>query len=37
VSASAREAIEQAGGTVTLIALRQTVKTRRSGNEPPKM
>jgi large subunit ribosomal protein L15 len=36
VSASARAAIEQAGGSVTLIEIRQTVKTRRSGNEPPK-
>jgi large subunit ribosomal protein L15 len=37
VSASAREAIEQAGGSVSIIPMRQTVKTRRSGNEPPKM
>lgn len=36
VSASAREAIEQAGGTVTLIAIRESVKTRRSGNPAPK-
>lgn len=36
VSASARAAIEQAGGSVTLIAMRETVKTRRSGKEPPK-
>ena len=37
VSESARAAIEQAGGSVTLIAMRETVKTRRSGKEPPKM
>lgn len=37
ISASAREAIEQAGGSVSIIPMRQTVKTRRSGNEPPKM
>ena len=36
VSASARAAIEAAGGSVTLIALRQTPKTRRSGNPEPK-
>jgi large subunit ribosomal protein L15 len=36
VSESARAAIEQAGGSVTLIAMRETVKTRRSGKEPPK-
>jgi large subunit ribosomal protein L15 len=36
VSASARAAIEQAGGSVTLVAMRETVKTRRSGKEPPK-
>jgi large subunit ribosomal protein L15 len=35
VSASAREAIEQAGGSVTLIPMRETVKTRRSGRPSP--
>ncbi len=36
VSGSARAAIEQAGGSITLIAMRETPKTRRSGKEPPK-
>ena len=35
VSASARQQIEAAGGTVTLIALRQTPKTKRSGRPAP--
>lgn len=35
VSASAREAIEQAGGAVTLIALRKTPQTKRSGRPAP--
>src|SRR5579875_1766096 len=35
VSASARQQIEAAGGTVTLIAMRQTPKTRRSGKPAP--
>lgn len=36
VSATAREAIEQAGGAVTLIPIYETVKTRRSGKPSPK-
>jgi len=36
VSESARAAIEQAGGSITLIEIRQPAKTRRSGKEPPK-
>lgn len=35
VSASAREAIEQAGGAVTLIAMRKTPQTKRSGRPAP--
>ncbi len=35
VSESARQQIEAAGGTVTLIALRTTPKTKRLRNAPP--
>lgn len=36
VSASARAAIEQAGGSVTLIEVRKPAQTRRSGRPEPK-
>ena len=35
VSASARAAIEAAGGSISLIAMRTTPKTRRSGKPAP--
>jgi large subunit ribosomal protein L15 len=35
VSASAREAIEQAGGAVTLIVMRKPPQTKRSGRPAP--